>query len=256
MRIAISSGHGLFVRGARGLIDEVDEARRVTDRVGEILLGAGVGVNVFHENITRTPRDNVNTIVRHHNGQERDLDVSVHFNAFNPTEGFTQKDGWRLVERAVGVEVLYRSGNAKTRTIAGHAARAIANASGLLLRHKWREVAGAVPRGDLGFLNNTSAPAILLEVCFVNSGVDAALYLRYFDEICYAIAGAISGRVILPKPQAAALPMPALPQPSTWASEAWAWGTGLGITDGTNPQGQPTREQMITLLHRYHKAMS
>jgi len=47
---------------------------------------------------------------------------------------------------------------------------------------------------------------------------------------------------------------PAGPQPSSWAREAWAWGTGLGITDGTNPQGMPTREQMVTLLHRYHMA--
>ncbi|MCL2360905.1 MAG: peptidoglycan recognition protein family protein [Defluviitaleaceae bacterium] len=40
--------------------------------------------------------------------------------------------------------------------------------------------------------------------------------------------------------------------PSSWAIEAWSWGKGLGLTDGTNPQGIPTREQMITLLHRYH----
>ena len=41
MKIAISSGHGLHVRGARGLIDEVDEARHVTDRTAEILRSAG-----------------------------------------------------------------------------------------------------------------------------------------------------------------------------------------------------------------------
>ena len=44
------------------------------------------------------------------------------------------------------------------------------------------------------------------------------------------------------------------PQPSTWAREAWAWGISLGLTDGTNPQGIPTREQMVTLLHRYYMA--
>ena len=40
--------------------------------------------------------------------------------------------------------------------------------------------------------------------------------------------------------------------PSPWAKDAWNWGTLLGLTDGTSPQGIPTREQMITLLHRYH----
>jgi len=49
--------------------------------------------------------------------------------------------------------------------------------------------------------------------------------------------------------------LPESPQgPSNWAREAWDWAVGLGITDGTNPQGTPTREQMITMLHRYYKA--
>ena len=45
---------------------------------------------------------------------------------------------------------------------------------------------------------------------------------------------------------------PPAPQPSPWAKTAWAWATGLGITDGTNPQGAPTREQMVQLLYNYH----
>src|SRR4029077_15810569 len=36
-RIAISAGHGLYVRGASGILDEVDEARRVVARLGEEL---------------------------------------------------------------------------------------------------------------------------------------------------------------------------------------------------------------------------
>jgi len=55
-----------------------------------------------------------------------------------------------------------------------------------------------------------------------------------------------------PTPDVATLP----PGPSEWAREAWAWAVDLGITDGTNPRGVPTREQMITLLHRYHNAIA
>ena len=253
VRIALSSGHGLIVRGARGLIDEVDEARRVTDRVGVILQDAGIDANVFHENTARNQADNINAIVRHHNEQTRDLDVSVHFNSFKPTAGFTQMDGWRLVERAMGVEVLYRAGNERTRVIAGRVARVISESSGLLLRHAGRDAAGAVPRTDLGFLNNTAAPAILLEVCFVNSSVDAGLYQQHFEDICHAIAKSISGRTIAPA-HPITPELPTVAQPSPWAREAWAWGVDLGLTDGSNPQGQPTREQMITLLHRYHTA--
>ena len=193
MKIVLSSGHGLHVRGARGIIDEVDEARRVVHRVGELLGREGA---VFHENAARTVRDNVNNIVRYHNGHVRHLDVSVHFNSFNPTSGFTQRDGWREVERGVGVEVLYRAGDAKTRRLAGNVAAAISRASGLVLRHP--RSSGAVPRKNLGFLNNTTAPALLIEVCFVNSREDVRLYQLHFDEICIAIASALANRPVTP----------------------------------------------------------
>lgn len=37
---------------------------------------------------------------------------------------------------------------------------------------------------------------------------------------------------------------------SDWAEKAWQWGIAKGLTDGTNPQGQCTREQVITMLYR------
>lgn len=39
-------------------------------------------------------------------------------------------------------------------------------------------------------------------------------------------------------------------EPSDWAQEAWAWGIAQGITDGTNPHGACTREQVVTMIHR------
>ena len=45
-------------------------------------------------------------------------------------------------------------------------------------------------------------------------------------------------------------------QPSAWAKEAWEWAIKEGITDGTNPQGAITREQVVTMLHRYHKQVA
>ena len=67
--------------------------------------------------------------------------------------------------------------------------RAIADTSGLKNR-------GAKLRNDLTFLNGTKKPAILLEVCFVDSAADAAIYLAKFDEICRTIAEAISGKTV------------------------------------------------------------
>jgi len=183
MNIVISSGHGLHVPGARDIIDEVTEARRVTDWVAAILRSAGALSSVFHDNTSRNQRDNINTIVRHHNGQIRDLDVSVHFNA---VAGGTRDAG-------IGVEALYRVGNAQTRELAGRVAKAISKASGLILRHPRSKVPGAVARNDLGFLNNTNAYAILIEVCFVNSRTDVRLYQQHFEAICQAIANSLIG---------------------------------------------------------------
>ncbi|MCL2616731.1 MAG: M15 family metallopeptidase [Defluviitaleaceae bacterium] len=52
------------------------------------------------------------------------------------------------------------------------------------------------------------------------------------------------------------LPMPPTnqPIPSEWAKEAWAWALAKGITDGTNPQGSATREQVITLIYNALKS--
>lgn len=38
---------------------------------------------------------------------------------------------------------------------------------------------------------------------------------------------------------------------SSWAKEAWDWAKEKGITDGSNPQGNCTREQVIVMLKRY-----
>ena len=39
-------------------------------------------------------------------------------------------------------------------------------------------------------------------------------------------------------------------QPSSWAKEAWEKAVALGIFDGTNPQGNLTREQAAVILDR------
>jgi N-acetylmuramoyl-L-alanine amidase len=41
-------------------------------------------------------------------------------------------------------------------------------------------------------------------------------------------------------------------KPSNWAKEAWGWAVKNNLTDGTNPKGPLTREQLITILYRYH----
>ena len=44
--------------------------------------------------------------------------------------------------------------------------------------------------------------------------------------------------------------------PSSWAKEAWEWAKKEGITDGTRPKDTTTREEMVTMLHRYYKKVT
>lgn len=46
-------------------------------------------------------------------------------------------------------------------------------------------------------------------------------------------------------------PMPE--EPSKWARAAWQWAKENKITDGTRPHDVCTREELVTMLYRYHK---
>jgi N-acetylmuramoyl-L-alanine amidase len=173
MKIVISSGHGKYIRGARGnpvppQLDEVDEARRVVDKSAELMRASGIGVDVFHDDVSNDQSENLNRIVNFHNSKTRDLDVSVHFNAYDHS--------------AHGTEVLYVTQS----SLASKVCNAIVNAGKFTNR-------GAKYRSDLFFLNNTEEPAILLEVCFCDNTNDSNLYNQHFEAICEAIAESISG---------------------------------------------------------------
>lgn len=175
MTIVISSGHAKNCRGASGIIDEVDEARRVVNAVADLLKNAGVTVHVFHDDVSDDQSENLNRIVDFHNSKTRDLDISVHFNAYKDTND------------PMGTECLFVT----QEELASEVATSIAAISGLKNR-------GPKERDDLFFLNNTAEPAILIEVCFVDSLEDTDLYESHFTEICEAIAETVSGEVIEP----------------------------------------------------------
>jgi N-acetylmuramoyl-L-alanine amidase len=169
MRIVISVGHGKYVRGASGLIDEVDEAVKVVGEVANWLTVGGHEVTTYFDQTSTTQSENLNRIVNFHNAQVRDVDVSVHFNAYMPTDG------------GRGTEVLYLT----QEEAAAKVAAAIAEAGGLINR-------GAHHRSDLFFLNGTNEPAILIEVCFVDAAADVEAYQQNFTDICQAIANVAS----------------------------------------------------------------
>lgn len=176
--IAISSGHGKYVSGASCYIDEVTEARRVTNKVAEYLKKMSVNVTVIHDDSSKTKAANITNgrnsyIVKKHNAASRQLDVSVHFNAASKTTS------------PRGAEVFYYDDKA----LAAKVSKAIANASGLKDR-------GAKDGKHLVFCKSTDKKALLLEICFVDSKADVDLYNKNFDKICRAIAETLAGKKI------------------------------------------------------------
>ncbi|MDM5212641.1 N-acetylmuramoyl-L-alanine amidase [Peribacillus sp. NJ4] len=167
----ISSGHAKVVRGASGYLDEVNEARKVVPKVAKYLKELGCKVHTFHDDTSKTQRDNINTIVKYHNSKSRDIDVSVHFNAGTNEIG--------------GTEILYYGDGNKA--LAAKVSKAIAEALGIKDR-------GAKKRTDLGFLKGTAKPAILIEVCFVDTKTNADAYNKSFDDCCKAIAETLSDK--------------------------------------------------------------
>jgi N-acetylmuramoyl-L-alanine amidase len=181
MHLVISSGHGKHVGGAVGLINEVDEARRVVDTLADELKIRGVQVTTFHDNTSYDQDTNLKTIVDFHNSKTRDYDLSVHFNA-HLDEGDT-------TERPVGTEVFSISQD----SLASEVAQAISESGDLINR-------GSKDGNELYFCRHTDMPALLLEICFVDSEEDVTNYTINFDAICGAIGDVFGDRESIERP--------------------------------------------------------
>jgi N-acetylmuramoyl-L-alanine amidase len=147
-----------------------DEARKVVEQVADELRNRGVDVTTYHDDISKSQNENLNRIVDFHNSKTRDLDVSIHFNAYVETD------------KPMGTEVLFVT----QADLAGEMSAAISEAGDFIDR-------GAKKRTDLFFLNSTEMPSILIETCFVDSIADADSYNTNFEEICDAIASMLGG---------------------------------------------------------------
>lgn len=197
-QVNISSGHSINCQGATDIINEVTEARKVVDRVYEIVKASGKQCYKYHDTSSSSTQNLVN-IVNWHNGFNDGVDVSIHFNAYTH------------VDKPMGTEVCYYSNS----SLATAVSKEIATAGGFIDR-------GAKQRTGLYFLKHTNKPAILIEVCFVDSVADVNLYRANFERICQAIAKTLIGNIVVPTPTAPApTPKPAptpTPKPS---GDAW-----------------------------------
>lgn len=170
--ITASPGHYGKGTGAHGLIDEGAENIRVTKQVVQNLRAAGIQTNYIEDNINKSQSKNINWLITQHNKTSRSIDTSIHFNASSGT-----------TDKGIGVEVLvYDEKHIPSATII---VDGIAAASGLKNR-------GVKIRKDVGLIKNTNKPCYLIEVCFVNSKEDVALYQKHFNAICNSIAQSLA----------------------------------------------------------------
>ncbi len=197
-QVNISSGHSINCQGAADIINEVTEARKVVDRVYEIVKASGKQCYKYHDTSSSSTQNLVN-IVNWHNGFNNGVDVSIHFNAYTH------------VDKPMGTEVCYYSNS----SLAAAVSKEIATAGGFIDR-------GAKQRTGLYFLKHTNKPAILIEVCFVDSVADVNLYRANFERICQAIAKTLIGNIVVPTPTTPAPTPKPTPTPTPKPSgDAW-----------------------------------
>lgn len=176
-QITIHAGHnkpGKVACGASDYIDESTEARIITRKVARILRRNGLTVYNCTVNNGTSQNDVLKKIVAKCNSHKRQLDVSVHFNACIHSKSD---------EKTKGVEVY---GVKKDGVRSGVGNRICTKIAKLGFTNRGFKI-----RNDLYVLNKTTAPAILVEVCFVDDQDDAKLYKKNKTAIAKAIASAI-----------------------------------------------------------------
>jgi N-acetylmuramoyl-L-alanine amidase len=209
--IVISSGHGLHVRGASSdMLDEVDAARLVVEDLASALRTQGVTVVTFHDDTSTSQNENLNRITDFHNKQDRELDISVHFNAFEQCD------------KPMGTEVLYVT----QVELADKMSAMLSGAGGFIDR-------GPKKNTGLHFLNQTDMPSILVEVCFVDSVADVGLFDKNYEAIIEAMAGVLSGE----KGEAEKPDNPVAPPPGKKVIGKCSWfggpdDTGVSASEG------------------------
>ncbi|MEG1245256.1 N-acetylmuramoyl-L-alanine amidase [Gordonibacter sp.] len=168
MIISVNGGHTPTSAGASGYLDEVREDRIIKDCLIAELRARGHEVSDSTADDWMGYPQELNTQCQRANASDAELGVSIHLNAGGGT----------------GVEVLHYPGTCEG--LSADVSARLAAVLGLPDR-------GAKARSDLGWLNGTNMPAVLVEVCFVDSSADKEAY----DAVSYqAIACAIADGLV------------------------------------------------------------
>ena len=210
----VHGGHNRIVPGASCYMDEVTEDRKITAGVIALLTAQGNTVYNCTDDSGRTQGQNLANIVAKCNSHTVDLDISIHQNASRVDPG----DG-----KNKGVEVFVHSANSKAYAAAERVCREL-SALGFTNR-------GAQVNAKLYVLRKTKAPAMLIEVGFVDDKDDVELYNKIGnDAICRAIVKGILGKEVSSGSTPVQTTTPAPTPAHTQASSAPSYQTGKVYT--------------------------
>ena len=169
MHIAIAGGHSAIARGASGYLDEYECDRAFVAQLIDAFDAQGWSVtNCSNEesDVSAELREEC----RIANASGADLFIAVHFNSGGGT----------------GTEVWHYPGSS-AESYSESVSSELASALGLRNR-------GAKATTGLYVLNRTTMPAILIEVCFVDTEQDAdAWHATSWDALCGAVVRGLGG---------------------------------------------------------------
>lgn len=152
-------GHNFKTTGAEGYISEVVEVKKIDSHISQFYKDA----NRKHLNVN--PPDyyganDINYSINLANSEKADFYYSIHMNYYNKTSS------------PMGVEVIVFNDKQLVQ-----AKRVLNNLVGLGFKNRGVKTMSEVKR-TLGELKNTKMPAMIIEVCFVDSLADVELYKK------------------------------------------------------------------------------
>ncbi len=177
-KVTVHGGHnpsGKIASGAVGIFDESKENRIITKKVVKLLKKNGIKAKNCTVNNGTSQSDVLKKICAKCNAYGADLDISIHFNS-----GARDRRG---NGKTTGTEVFLTDNSGDKGDVARRVCRQMEKVG-----FKNR---GVKTNSGLYFLNHTKAPAILIEVCFLDDKDDAELYMKNKHAVAKAIVRAV-----------------------------------------------------------------
>ena len=179
MKILVMASHtasGNKGCGAVGYIDESNESRKVAPKVVEYLKQLGEDATYIKLDKASTSEYLYEQVKLANSKGKFDCMVQIHFNAGSSDPN----------SNTTGTETYYRS----------DAGKVFSDRVNSKLSTLFRDRGSRSDKPNLYWLKNTTSPAILIEVCFVDDKDDVRIYQENFDKVCKLIAEGLANKTL------------------------------------------------------------